>query len=241
MDVSFVIPTLNEEGYIEKTLKAIKAQKTNLKFEIIVVDGMSEDKTVKISKKYARIVSQKTRGIADARNLGAKNAKGKLIVFVDADSLLPPDYLDIVWNRLQSDKKLVALTAKIKYHPDTLSSRIFWKLSEITNWIAFLGNRFVIGPNLAVWKTAFKKSGGFPDVPSEDYALARNLQRVGKIEYFMGTHCLSSARRLKRNPIGASFYYMGIVFTSTLLVSRFSLLRKIGRLFHRRAKYKPVR
>ena len=109
MDVSFIVPALNEEKCLEKTLRSIKAQKTKLKFEIIVVDGGSKDKTVEIAKKYARVPREKSRSISSARNMGAELGKGKLLVFIDADTVLPRDYLQIVWDYMSTNEKTVAL------------------------------------------------------------------------------------------------------------------------------------
>jgi len=72
MDISVIVPTFNEEKYIEATLKSIKNQKTDLEYEIIVSDCKSQDKTVSISRKYAdKIVSTSKRTIASGRNNGA--------------------------------------------------------------------------------------------------------------------------------------------------------------------------
>ena len=89
--ISFIIPTLNEETTIEKTLKNIK--EFSLDKEIIVSDGGSKDRTTEIAKRFTDKVlvhSKKERqNIAGGRNSGAKEAKGEFVVFVDADVLIP--------------------------------------------------------------------------------------------------------------------------------------------------------
>lgn len=87
--VSIVIPAHNEEGYIEKTLSHIRKQSYK-NIEIIVVDDGSTDNTTKKAKKYANktIKLKKRRGVSYARNAGAKIARGKLLVFLDADTIL---------------------------------------------------------------------------------------------------------------------------------------------------------
>ena len=78
--ISVVVPTLNEEAYIERCLKSLSAQ--NFPHEIIVVDGGSKDKTVQIADEYAdKVFVVRERGIAYAR--------ARLIYTTDADCYAP--------------------------------------------------------------------------------------------------------------------------------------------------------
>ena len=89
--LSIIIPTLNEEKYLPLLLKSIKEQ--NVKdYEIIISDAQSTDKTLDIAKKNnCKIVLGGLPG--KARNEGAKVAKGNLLLFLDADVLLGPNFL----------------------------------------------------------------------------------------------------------------------------------------------------
>ena len=116
MEVSFIIPTLNEEKLIEQCLRSIKGQKTKLKYEIIVSDGNSKDNTRKIAKKYAKVVICKQKGIPHARNYGASFAKGKLFVFIDADVILPSDYIEKIWKRFEEKKRTYCFISKNILH-----------------------------------------------------------------------------------------------------------------------------
>ena len=98
VDVSVIVPTLNEEANIAKTLKLVRAQRSHLDYEVIVSDGGSEDRTAEIAKKYAdRVVVGEKRGIWFGRNQGAKAAKGEVYVFIDADTIIPKNYVDSVY------------------------------------------------------------------------------------------------------------------------------------------------
>ena len=87
--ISIVIPAYNEESYILNTIKYIKNQSFK-DYEIIVVCDGCTDSTSKIVKNHVdKLIVNKTRtGPADAKNTGAKHAKGDKLVFLDADTLL---------------------------------------------------------------------------------------------------------------------------------------------------------
>ena len=98
MEISVIVPTLNEENYIEGCLESISKQTIPRdKYEIIVSDGSSTDRTVEIANKYADlvVVSEK-RGIWWGRNYGAEYARGRFLVFIDADTQIKKDYLETV-------------------------------------------------------------------------------------------------------------------------------------------------
>lgn len=88
MDVSFIIPALNEEEYIEQCLNSIMVffSSTKLEFEIIVVDNGSTDNTCKIANnKGAIVIKAENVNVGSVRNFGAKSAKGRVLCFIDAD------------------------------------------------------------------------------------------------------------------------------------------------------------
>src|SRR3989344_2012771 len=91
-DVSIIIPTFNEEHYLPKLLASIKRQTLKPK-EIIVSDAYSSDKTREIAESFgARVVNG---GLpAKARNEGAKVAVGQTLLFLDADVVLPKEFLE---------------------------------------------------------------------------------------------------------------------------------------------------
>ena len=89
--LSIVIPTLNEEEYLPNLLESIARQDFK-DYEIIVADAGSQDKTLEIAQKYGcNIVPG---GLpAKGRNNGAKAAKGEVLFFIDADTVLPESFL----------------------------------------------------------------------------------------------------------------------------------------------------
>ena len=103
MKISVVTSVLNEENRIGPYIDSLIKQKKK-PYEIILVDGGSTDNTVKIIKSYMkrekRIKLLKERGRkkspANARNIGWKKAKGDLILFLDADCIVGPNFFEII-------------------------------------------------------------------------------------------------------------------------------------------------
>lgn len=91
--VSIVIPAYNEQKNIEACLETILNQSYN-NYEVIVVDDGSTDKTIEIVQKYpVKLIKQSHQGPAKARNLGAKEAKGEILVFMDSDMTFEKNFI----------------------------------------------------------------------------------------------------------------------------------------------------
>jgi glycosyltransferase involved in cell wall biosynthesis len=94
---SIVIPTLNEEKFLPMLLRDLVEQSWG-DFEVINVDGGSDDRTVAIAKRFSKqlklrqIISEK-KNVSHQRNLGAEVASGEWIIFIDADTQIGPDFL----------------------------------------------------------------------------------------------------------------------------------------------------
>ncbi len=121
MNLSIIIPTLNEELYIERLLSSLRTQTLDGKLQIIVSDGNSNDKTKNIVNKFYRdftditFIENTKRGVAKQRNAGAKNAKYEYILFLDADMLLPPNFLKKLELRVHKlkNKNIIALATHL--------------------------------------------------------------------------------------------------------------------------------
>lgn len=89
MTISIIIPVLNESACLPRTLAALHALAGD--FEILVVDGGSEDDTVEIARRMGVTVARAPRGRAAQMNHGASLARGDTLLFLHADTLLPAD------------------------------------------------------------------------------------------------------------------------------------------------------
>ncbi len=97
--VSIIIPALNEASYLGPTIDALRRSFAALPAdravtpEILVVDNGSTDGTAIVARSLgATVVSEPARGVARARNAGARAASGAMFVFLDADTLVPPSF-----------------------------------------------------------------------------------------------------------------------------------------------------
>jgi len=231
MDVSVIVPTLNEQKHLEKCLKALRAQRTKLSYEIIVSDGQSTDRTLQIARKLAdKTIVVKKRGIWLGRNTGAKAAKGEVLVFVDADTFVPPNYLEAMHAVLQ-DKKISGASCAFKFDDRAPALRAVEELSNAYLLAQGLrGKGEILGFNNAVRKGTFKHAGGFPNKPMEDRALGRKLRKLGRVVYLPEPKIITSARRLSKGGIlRSAAYYANLSLITDLAseqVKRFSVYQK---------------
>lgn len=217
--ISVVIPTFNEETYIKKTLLAVKKQNCNFPYEIIVIDGQSSDKTVSIAKKYAKVFISPQKGRVFQLNYGALKATGDLILFLDADTLIKPYFLQKLYKKFEKNDNLLACAARFKYHDGNVVSfkvgsiiftvtRYFFLNFFMHLWY-FFKNLFrypeLCGCNTIVRKDIYFKVGGFKEPPDSLGAdkvfsdsliyLIRKIKR-GKIKTLNFISVLTSGRNL---------------------------------------------
>jgi len=132
MDISIVIPALNEEGIVGKTVKSVplaELKEKGLEAEIVVVDNASTDNTAQeATDAGARVVREEKRGYGNAYLMGFKESKGDIIVMGDADGtyplntiyefvqpLLTGDYDMVMGSRLKGDIQKGAMPALHRY------------------------------------------------------------------------------------------------------------------------------
>lgn len=105
IDYSIIVPAYNEEAMLENTINHLKVamQTIDLNGEIVVTDNNSTDRTAEIAKNAgANVVFEPINQISRARNTGTKIAKGRYYIFVDADTIVPPELLQTAINNLES-------------------------------------------------------------------------------------------------------------------------------------------
>ena len=186
--VSVIIPTLNEEGNLVKTLSRLNSD-DNL--EIIVADGGSGDATVEIAESHgAQVVfSPKGRGIQ--LNQGVKASSGELLLFLHGDTILPDRFAPLIRHTMKRpDCEAGAFSLKIDSARSGLS---------LVAYCANLRSRLLQMPygdqGIFTSRSMYDRIGGFAEVAiMEDYIFIRNLKKHGKI-YILDEAALTSARR----------------------------------------------
>ncbi|MFA6463387.1 MAG: glycosyltransferase [Candidatus Paceibacterota bacterium] len=204
--ISIIIPTLNEEKIIAKTLSELK-KITVVDHEIIVTDGKSTDNTVVIAKRYTHKVveniSGKRQTIGEGRNMGANVAVGEYLVFMDADVEIPNvnDFFLKIIDDFQKNKKLVAISVYFKVFKDqaTLGDKMFFNTINAVYFV--MNNIFRIGAAggdfQMIRADAFRRVGGF-DIrlaAGEDNELFSRLSRIGRTRIDSGLYVLHTSRR----------------------------------------------
>lgn len=196
--ISVIIPTLNEEKYIESTLFHIKKQKP---FEIIVADSYSKDKTVKIAKKYgAKIVFVKRKNAAAGRNAGAKVARGDILLFLDADTIAFANLLSTIEKDF-SHRGTVGWTCAIyAFSPSWKEHLVYSAFNHFVQSSIAMKRPKAAGIVIAVRKDVFDKIGGFNENMDvfEDFDFCLKTKKFGGFRYSGRTCVYTSTRRIQR-------------------------------------------
>ncbi len=116
MRISIVIPAYNEQYHLPLCLEAISHQ-TAIPYQVIVVDNNSTDNTAEIAQSYnfVTLLHEKTQGIVFARNTGFNAATGDIIARIDADTIMPCDWLEQI-NKTFTTTNIDAVTGSVYYH-----------------------------------------------------------------------------------------------------------------------------
>jgi glycosyltransferase involved in cell wall biosynthesis len=201
--ISIIVPTLNEEKYIISLLESLKMQSL-LNFEVLIIDGGSEDRTVEIARSYnAKVISLPGLNEFASRNIGANLAKGTLLVFTCADVIFPRFLLEKVKREFDQDGKLIALTGPDYLYDASILGKIEHVLYNIFRYIlAKLPKplkRFATSTNfLVIRKEYFEKCEGFDvnDI-NADGLMGRKLLEMGRVKFCFNVNIYVSARRFK--------------------------------------------
>jgi len=212
MKISIVIPTLNEEKKIADTLGLLRKRFPGA--EIIVADGLSSDHTQQIARKIAdKVVCEvhkggKPKSIGAGRNVGARHAKGDVILFNDADTHPQPHYYAEMKKAFENPC-VVGVGCKIMPDEATPLQRFVFELLNLMVWMSVkIGRPAIAGNSVAYRKDAFFKIGGFDEEmqASEDQDLCVRISKRGKVVYLNHVIAFTDSRRLKK------FGLIGLLF-----------------------------
>jgi len=218
--ISIIIPTLNEEENINACIETAKRLNP---LEIIVVDAGSTDRTREIAINTGAMVIQSSKGRGVQMNKGASLAKGKILLFLHADTLLPEAVISVSAEFLNS---YIGGFFKLTFNENSISLRLVELFANLRARIFCLpyGDQAIF-----IKKDVFEKIGGFREYPFlEDIDMSIRLKKVGRLKY-VPLSVIVSARRIKKgyplSPILSSLRNVFIAFLFILGISPHRLLR----------------
>ncbi|MDB5239350.1 MAG: glycosyl transferase family 2 [Candidatus Parcubacteria bacterium] len=211
MKVSVIIPAFNEEASLPRTLEAILSQ-DHPDFEVIVVDNASTDRTFEtaVSFQGVTVVREGRAGTMWACERGRSEAKGEIIVRLDADCIPETDWLSKGSARF-SDQTVVVVSGPYDYYDDTSSFRglalliqrnLFYLVHMLFQLLKLGG--ITMGGNTFMRSTALHFAGGFNTAITfygDDTDIPKRLSRYGRCIYDRNLIMKTSARRFKKDGI----------------------------------------
>ena len=220
MTISVIIPTLNEASCIQHTLRSLQCH--SALHEVIVADGGSADGTRRLAARHARVVTAR-RGRAHQMNTGAAQAAGDVLLFLHADTTLPPDALTAVRQTLAVPGS-EAGTFRLRFDEPTPLLRFYAFCTRLPLPHICFGDRA-----LFVERSVFDEVGRYPEIPIfEDLELAAKLYRRDTFR-FLPQSVTTSARRFHRRGVVRQQLHNAFLWTSYQLGIRPSWLAPLYR------------
>ena len=197
MLISFIVPAYNEEVMIGATVRMLRASASALggPYEVLVVDDESTDATADVARANgASVLPVKLRQISAVRNAGARTARGELLVFVDADTLVPQNVLRAMLDAVS--RGAVGGGARVRFDAHGVGA---WtrRLSEAGCWLLYRFG-FAGGCFLFARRSAFEAAGGFDEryFASEEIHLKLALGKLGRFA-MVAAPVITSGRKLR--------------------------------------------
>ena len=195
--LSIIVPTLNEENHLPSLLRSIKRQGFS-DCQIIVADAGSKDRTSEIARRYnCKIVPGGSP--ARGRNSGARVAKGNLLLFLDADVVLPEGFLE---KGLKEFKRKKLQIATFRLLPQRNDKAIHLLFDLCYNLPVFFMQKTLAhaAMGILIEKELFEKIRGFDETIkiAEDHDLARRAEKIGRYGVIRSTELFVSERRFEK-------------------------------------------
>ncbi|NWF49147.1 MAG: glycosyltransferase [Ignavibacteriaceae bacterium] len=207
---SIIIPTLNEEKLIERLLSSLVdfRRDAGFDFELIISDGGSTDKTLDIAIMYADILKINSKGIkqtiAAGRNNGARIASGDILIFLNADIIIPDIKSFFTFlNEEFYPSDSIALTCFVKISPGeetTLDKLYHFGYNNYFRLLNLVGVGMGRGECQVIRRSYFEKVNGYNRelAAGEDFDLFRRLRKLGKIIFTNRIFVYESPRRFRK-------------------------------------------
>lgn len=232
MTISVIVCAHNEEQYIAACVVSVLAQ-TRPPDEILVINNASSDRTRDVAAALPDVcvVDESRKGLVVARERGRQEARGDLLVYIDADCRAPVRWLETIERRFAADDSLMALSGNYRFYDWDWLGRTLLRAYDYTlgpathilvKHVLRIGVVFY-GGNFAVRRDALDRIGGFDtsiDFHGEDTNLGRRLSRIGNVELRYDCYLYTSARRYHAMGKAAVFRLYVRNFVSEILHHR---------------------
>ncbi|MEM7146574.1 MAG: TIGR04283 family arsenosugar biosynthesis glycosyltransferase [Verrucomicrobiota bacterium] len=194
--ISVIIPTRNEADHLQATLESVNPG--DLEAEIIVVDANSTDATVSIAiDAGCHVITSPVASRSKQQNLGAAQAAANILLFLHADTRLPPNALTQITSALNSPRNLVGGAFARFFDSPSLLLKLTCKLAALRSrhFHLFLGDQAIF-----VRRNIFEKLNGFDEsvTQCEDLDLSLRLRQSGPTTV-LSPPVLTSARRFQKH------------------------------------------
>ena len=180
MKLSIIIPCKNEEKYIGKLLNSLLQQNLPQNVEIIIADANSTDNTIEIINSYLDLLPNLKiipGGLPSVgRNLGAKESKGEILLFIDSDVYFKRE--NIIVKSLDTFKKNKAeILGCFLNIENNLKVKMVYKICNLIFYLSKFDKPFVVGSYMMINKDVFFNLGGFDEelMHCEDYFLSKKV------------------------------------------------------------------
>lgn len=209
--LSIIICTLNEEHYLPKLLDTIKKQKTDVPFEVIVVDAMSDDNTAGVVTSYREktlfplsLWQLQRPGLSAQRNFGISKATYEHLLFLDADVLLPDDFIGNAMREIRERNIRMAGTRIYSAESSPGFRFTYWLYSATYLPVVRIWNPIVHGCSIFTTKTLNEMIGGFREnITFEDFRYAADAVAFYRPRLLRTAWVRTSARRFYKFEPGA--------------------------------------
>jgi len=197
--VSIIVPTLNEERSIGRTLEALTRVRSNS--EVIVVDGGSVDSTTEIARHWGARVVTSTRGRGVQMHNGAQVARGQALLFLHADTTAPVGAVELIIATMARDAVIVGGNFDIRFDGGSRACRFMtWLYPKLEKIGLCYGDSGIF-----VRASVYAEIGGFKPFPIfEDLDLVQRLKRRGRIVH-LPIAVVTSARRFESRSFALTF------------------------------------
>lgn len=234
--ITVVTPTLNEESHIGTLLSALRTQ-THPVEEILVVDGGSSDATVRLASEFREVrVLAGHPPVGAQRQLGLENACGETVVFLDADTVPPPDFIERCLAEMDA-RRLDVACPWYRPHPSSLPISAVYLFFNLM----FLAVQRVLasgaGSCILARRAFALRVGGFrSDLVYEDIEFIRRASRRGRFGMIRPA-VLVSDRRFREFGVGrmllkylllSLFFCLGLFKLAGVVSYPFSKYRRSG-------------